>query len=1010
MAKAALHGLLHDVGKPLVRLCMRAVKRLEEYRGQTLSSIDSIVEGIASNAYESGELACKEDVDNFKKFVKELLESIVITDEEGRIVDCRSHDYLVKPILGEFGAEPVNTVKIADAHSAGERRDVDYEMIEMIPLKHYDTPLLSPFKLASYLGLKTHDSARLEVAHHQGPQVTLKSYEDRCEIGPGSSCYQSLKGKLGNFYSRDLKNLLGDKAWYPVKPLRWSKWAKEDYMAYNFDEARSKISYLEVVASLLSGLYHVASGFKAGRLNLLGAVESLLGVLRRSLLYVPSAVYRSKTRVVVPELSLYAHSRATAAIAQAILYPEGDEASPYKYKYRILVADLKGIQKYIQAQTSVSGAVRAFRGRSLIIELAQRAIARLILQRLKLTWPSILTYEGGKISVVIPCIEDKKLEELAEDIENYVKEEFIDLLGVTIAWTDCIQAEKKQSLYHLDIESPETLAGQLYKLNMEFQERRFRVKNFTGEIISPENLRTDPLLDRQVIAGLGYWIDVSEREREDLTRIAGDDAAEAILGEGGASLDVMRSLVAGTAAVNLSLIIEFYVGSREDAESLVNKVSGALGLRNYESLLAFGVIPLSGYRVKIGVIPLPRLKAVYILVSIDSPIKAEDLPRQSLAVAKAVLEQLSRSISGVKGVDKVVVTLVNLPEAFTCLLDEAGELASRLGASLSLDWIPLNTFYPVEEHEGSVVYKSLDETVASGILAAAIMDGDNMGNLMFFMATGTSRLATASELLSNTLGFHAVRLLSSYRPGNVYITYSGGDDAFMFGDLHGVVKWVIELADLYTSMLPGATISTSIAIGDVKEPLFLLFSDAKASLEPAKSTPLITVEGPDLGPLEWEGGIVNVSGAFKEVIIPVTGECKEPLRINGVPYRGPGSIDYAVRLSEGALRDTTRRSWARRMLQAVKPLIDYSTHAGMKPEAATALIQYSYLSERSRDETGESLLPMILREALEEKIIVNYPSGNIEYERVKLILAVKLASNPINLAIHLARTATYQGP
>jgi hypothetical protein len=116
----------------------------------------------------------------------------------------------------------------------------------------------------------------------------------------------------------------------------------------------------------------------------------------------------------------------------------------------------------------------------------------------------------------------------------------------------------------------------------------------------------------------------------------------------------------------------------------------------------------------------------------------------------------------------------------------------------------------------------------------------------------------------------------------------------------------------------------------------------------------------------------------------------------------------AVRLSRTILRDSTRRSWARRMLQAVKPLIKYQIGAGMEPEAAAALVQYSYLNERSWDELGERFLSRLLRDALDNVANLEYPAGqDIDYERVKLILAVKLASNPINLAIHLARTITF---
>ena len=1005
VAEGALYALLHDVGKPLVRLCWRIINGLE-LPGQP---IDSIAEMVAINARDSWELGQPGEVDleDFKRFVRELLESIVEAPR-GAITRCYDHERVIEPLLKRIGVRLesgiAEIVKNADMHSAAERRDVD---LPGIPMSHYDTPLLNPFKLANYLGVNTHARVELKLARNypQQVQVLLTSREDKCVIFPGSACYQNVKRRLRELSSNDLQRLLHEEAWHPVKPLRWRNWTIDHYRAYNFNEARRRISYLETIASLLSGLYQVVSGTIRGGLDLLGVVETLLGILRRSLLYVPSAVYRSQFKVAVPELSLYAHSKATAAVAQATLHPEGDGES-----YRILVVDLKGIQKYIQAHRTVSAAVRAFRGRSLVVELAQRAVARWILRKLGLTWASILTYEGGRISIVIPCIGEDSLEALAREVEGIVEDEFMGLLGATVAWTDCIRVpHSPQQLYDLDVEHEGTLAGQLYRLNRKLQERRFVIIDFTGEVLNPQYLKTDPLLDRQVHTS--NWVNLDERDLNILRRIAGDDGAEAIIGEGGASLDTLRSLVSGAAAVNLALIIEFYTKSSEATLRIVREVSRALGLWVVaRERLAFGVVQVGGQRVKVGVIPFPRLEAVYLLVSIDSPsVEADDLLRSSLTISKAMLRQLSAILQGkVNGVDRVVVTLINLPEAFTNLIHEAGGLARGINAGLSLDWMPLNTFYPAEEQDGSIIYKSLDEAVKSGILAAASMDGDNMGNMMFFMAAGTSRFTTASELLYNTFGFHAARLLSQAGPDNVYVAYSGGDDAVMFGDFHGIIRWVIELASLYTSLLPGATISAAIVTGDVKEPLFLLFSDAKDSLESAKSTPLITVKAPDFRePIKWDGGIVNVYGAFEEVVIPVTGACHRTIEINGVPYHGPGGLSSALRLSSSILRDTTRRSWARRMLQAVKPLIEYSMGSGMKPEAAAALIQYSYLNERSKDEMGERILSMILSNTLDNVVDLNYPGGSdIEYERVKLMLAIKLAANSINLAVHLARTAT----
>lgn len=1015
----ASHALLHDIGKPLVRLCWRSREKMEGLS----PDIEAIVNILAINAKESWELGLPEeaDVDKFKEFVRKILVNIM-DSRRGEHV-CYSHENVTQKILSllgfSFNQRVDKIVKDADIHSAFERRDVDVSKTDLaisgISLKHYNTPLLNPFKLASYLGLTTHTTLDLELRENNGSlDIILRECKGKCVIALGSNCYFEVKEGLQNLSASDLAELVNVEAWHPIRPLRWRKWSLDNYRAYPLLEAMHRSSYIDVVSSLLSGLFLLSE--VAGEIDRVGVVETLLGVLRRSLLYVPSAVYKSATQIVIPELSLYAHSRATAAIAQALLHPDSHDNS----SYRVLVIDLKGIQKYIHAQKIVSAAVRSFRGRSLIVELVQRAIARWVLRRLGLTWSSILTYEGGRVSIVVPCFDEKDLEELANDLEDRVRNEFMDLLGITVAWTDCIKARKSQgTLYNFDIESGDTLAGQLYKMNTRLQERRFKILDFSGEVYSPNILYTDPLLDRQITED--NWVSIDQGDTR-ILRIAGDDGGRAILDEGGASLDTLRSLIAGTAAVNLALIIEFYTEDEGSVYDLVNVISKRLELWTLgDNRLAFKSTQINGYRIKIGVIPFAKINALYLLASLDTDITGKDVDdiiRDNLMLSRILINELKESLVAgdkVKGVSRVVITVVNFPEVFTSLIGDARLLASALNLGVSLDWIPLNTFYPLDtsdSEEGSVVYKSLDDAVASGVLAVASMDGDNMGNMMIFMAAGSSRFATASELLSNTFGFHAVnflyRALKSGELKSLYVAFSGGDDIVMFGDFHDIAKSVVELAKLYTSMLPGSTISASIATGEVKEPLYLLFEDSKDSLTKAKKTPLLNISGTELNePITWREGIVNVHGAFEEIPIPITnGQETSILTIDGIPYRGPASLQKSIELANNELKDTTTRSWARRMLLAVKPLIKYTPQNRIGLEAATALIQYSYINERSkRLETGDGIPSILLRQSTSNIIEIKYPHGkDTNLEREKLILALKLSANPLNLAIHLART------
>lgn len=134
-------------------------------------------------------------------------------------------------------------------------------------------------------------------------------------------------------------------------------------------------------------------------------LESLFHLLYRYTWCVPSAYYRS-----TPDISLYDHSRVTAAVAACLadqdeqtldLLLSGrqkDDAIPLAY---LLEGDISGVQKFIYTITS-KGAARGLRGRSFYLQLLTEAIAHYILREMGLPITNLIYAGGGHFYLLAP--------------------------------------------------------------------------------------------------------------------------------------------------------------------------------------------------------------------------------------------------------------------------------------------------------------------------------------------------------------------------------------------------------------------------------------------------------------------------------------------------------------------------------------------------------------------------------------------------------------------------------
>jgi len=162
-------------------------------------------------------------------------------------------------------------------------------------------------------------------------------------------------------------------------------------------------------------------------------LEKLLGVLEIYFSSVPAQTSRF-----VSDISLYDHSRVTAALAHSlyldwgkgffnekdieeikkwILKKEGKSGN--KDLFLIVGGDLSGIQNFIFNIPS-KGAARSLKGRSVYLDLIPRYVAKYILDQCHLTPANILYLGGGNFQLILPLSFEKELFEIRKKITSHL--------------------------------------------------------------------------------------------------------------------------------------------------------------------------------------------------------------------------------------------------------------------------------------------------------------------------------------------------------------------------------------------------------------------------------------------------------------------------------------------------------------------------------------------------------------------------------------------------------------
>lgn len=169
------------------------------------------------------------------------------------------------------------------------------------------------------------------------------------------------------------------------------------------------------------------------------SVNELLRIYEDTVSYMPSSTATDQAN----DISLYMHSKITAAVAHSMVhYFEEQEIADYKeYCYqnskkfrnmpafRLISGDISGIQNFIYTIPS-KGALKSLRGRSFYLEILMEQIVDELLDALHLTRANLIYNGGGHFYILAP--NTTKTSTAIETMEKSINEWFLTVFGTKL--------------------------------------------------------------------------------------------------------------------------------------------------------------------------------------------------------------------------------------------------------------------------------------------------------------------------------------------------------------------------------------------------------------------------------------------------------------------------------------------------------------------------------------------------------------------------------------------------
>lgn len=246
---------------------------------------------------------------------------------------------------------------------------------------------------------------------------------------------------------------------------------------YNYPKEGSILASVDKYKELYAALQH---NFAVQSIDTM-SINELLRIYEDTTSFIPSSTYKKE----VADISLYMHSKLTAAIATSMyLYFAEKGIEDYKTycftesklfreqeSFMIISGDISGIQDFIYTVPS-TGALKSLRGRSVYLEILLESIIDSVLEDLQLTRCNLLYSGGGHFYILGPATETAK--SIVKAVEVSVNRWLLDHVGTklyialgmaTCTGNDVINGEMQHKLF--GEASRETSKGKISRYTKE---------------------------------------------------------------------------------------------------------------------------------------------------------------------------------------------------------------------------------------------------------------------------------------------------------------------------------------------------------------------------------------------------------------------------------------------------------------------------------------------------------------------------------------------------------------
>jgi CRISPR-associated protein Csm1 len=571
-------------------------------------------------------------------------------------------------------------------------------------------------------------------------------------------------------------------------------------------------------------------------------LENMLFALQRYAWSVPSAYYHA-----VPDISLYDHSRMTAALAACLAERQAGEierlleavTADFQGKANeeqktllaepvalLIGGDLSGIQDFIYTISS-KGAARMLRGRSFYLQLLTEAVLRFLLDAFDLPYCNVIYSGGGHFYLLAPLSAMAKLEDLriqvTQKLLRHHRTALYLALGATTVPADGFKPGAFPAAW-----------GEMHRALAIAKKRRYVElgADMYSQVFQPPEFGGNP--DHACsICGEDYR-QTKDWDLEQEVKICA--MCQSFFDELGARLPQAEFIALGFQPPR------------------VGKQETALGV-----LAEFGMqvqfLPSASQPAA-----LPGAQHL-VLWALDDPLRDRWPETGEIPVARALhytVNQIPREHAGV-------------PITFDDLQKKTAGAFHRLGV-LRMD----------VDDMGEIFKRGLGEKATLARLAAL-----SFQTSQFF--EGWVKKICAEDAFKNL----------------VYAVYAGGDDVFLIGPwdiIPGLAQEISQEFRRYTSQHPAFHISGGIACVDGKYPVYQAAADAFEALEEAKGLPgkaALTFLGEPWG---WES-FSDLDEKRRRLLHLVQGEKREDER-----SKGPQSILHILqRLARDEQRAASKR-------------------------------------------------------------------------------------------------------